>query len=135
MSDWIITGTRNCNDYLDQGVDILANGGKAIDAVETVIKGVEDNPYDWSVGYNGFPNLLGEVELDASIMLGSTRQAGAVAGTKGFKHPISIARSVMEKTPHVLLVGEGAELFAKTIGFIQEDSLSDEAVILFQIFN
>ncbi|MHA2168803.1 MAG: isoaspartyl peptidase/L-asparaginase [Candidatus Kariarchaeaceae archaeon] len=132
MSDWIIAGTRNCNDYLKEGVDILANGGKAIDAVETVIKGVEANPYDWSVGYNGFPNLLGEVELDASIMQGSTRQAGAVAGIKGFKHPISIARYVMEKTPHVLLVGEGAELFAKSIGFTKETSLSDDSTILFQ---
>jgi beta-aspartyl-peptidase (threonine type) len=109
VSDWIIAGTRNCNDYLKEGVDILANGGKAIDAVETVIKGVEANPYDWSVGYNGFPNLLGEVELDASIMQGSTRQAGAVAGIKGFKHPISIARYVTKET-----------------------SLSDDSTILFQ---
>ncbi|MHA2402934.1 MAG: isoaspartyl peptidase/L-asparaginase, partial [Candidatus Kariarchaeaceae archaeon] len=61
-----------------------------------------------------------------------TRQAGAVAGLKGFKHPISIARCVMEKTPHVLLVGEGAELFAKSIGFTKETSLRDDSTSLFQ---
>ncbi|MCE7737052.1 MAG: hypothetical protein GPJ54_19355 [Candidatus Heimdallarchaeota archaeon] len=125
---WTICGTRNTFEFLDVGVEILENGGSALDAVEEVIKLVELNSKDWSVGYNGFPNLLGEVELDASIMVGSTRKAGAVAGIKKYIHAISIARQVMEQSPHVLLVGEGAELFAKTIGFEEADSLSDNSM-------
>lgn len=125
---WAICGTRNTAQFLEVGKKILAEGGSAIDAVEEVIKRVEDNPLDWSVGYNGFPNLLGEVELDASIMVGSTRAAGAVAGIKSFRHPISIARKVMELTPHVLLVGEGAEKFARAVGFTPVEHLCDDEV-------
>lgn len=128
MKRWAICGTRNTAKYLELGKDILADGGSALDAVEEVIKAVEDNPLDWSVGYNGFPNLLGDVELDASIMVGSTRAAGAVAGIKHFRHPIAIARKVMELTPHVLLVGDGAEQFAKAVGFEPVDDLCDDEV-------
>lgn len=125
---WTICGTRNTYEFMQVGVDILVEGGSALDAVESVIKLVELNKKDWSVGYNGFPNLLGEVELDASIMVGSTRKAGAVAGIKNYVHAISIARQVMEQSPHVLLVGEGAELFAKTVGFEKAESLSDDSM-------
>ncbi len=125
---WSICGTRNTAKYLDLGRTILAEGGSAIDAVEEVIRKVEDDPHDWSVGYNGFPNLLGEIELDASIMIGSTRAAGAVASIKHFRHPISIARKVMELTPHVLLVGAGAESFARSLGFEPVEYLGDESV-------
>ncbi len=131
MKHWAICGTRNAGKYLEIGRNILEEGGSAVDAVEAVIKEVEDNPLDWSVGYNGFPNLLGEVELDASIMIGSTRAAGAVAGIKHYRHPISIARKVMELTPHVLLVGEGAERFAQAIGFSPTDQLYDEEVKIY----
>ena len=117
MQDWSIAGTRNTKNFLQLGVDILKSGGSALDAVETVIKEVELDPSDWTVGFNGFPNLLGEIELDASIMVGSSKRTGAVAGVKGYLHPISIARSVMELSPHVLLVGEGAERFARAAGF------------------
>ncbi|KKK49341.1 hypothetical protein LCGC14_3136050, partial [marine sediment metagenome] len=125
---WSICGTRNTYEFLNTGISLLKNGGSAVDAVESVIKQVELNAKDWSVGYNGFPNLLGYTELDASIMIGSTRKAGAVAGLKNYLHAISIARQVMEQSPHVLLVGEGAELFAKTVGFKELDTLTDSSM-------
>ena len=99
------------------GAEILRKGGSAIDAVESTTNAVEDNPEVYTVGLGGIPNLLGVVQLDASIMDGKTRKTGAVAAVEGFVNPISIARKVMELTPHVLLVGGGAGLFAKAVGF------------------
>ena len=122
-----IIGTRNARNMLHIGVEILRDGGSALDAVEATVNAVEDNPLDSSVGYGGFPNLLGEVELDASIMDGKTLRAGAVAAVKHFKNPISIARKVMEETPHLLLVGEGAELFAASMGFERCELLTDRS--------
>ena len=123
--DYAICGTRNSNIGLPTGLKILAEGGSALDAVEESIKLIENNPYDITVGFNGFPNLMGIVELDASIMDGRTRKAGAVAAVRNYRHPISIARKVMELTPHAMLVGEGAERFAKAIGF-KEEQIIDE---------
>ena len=77
---------------------------------------VEDNPGDTSVGPGGISNILGVQEMDASIMCGNTLASGAVGAMKGFKHPISVARQVMEEAPHVLLVAEGAEHFARVMG-------------------
>lgn len=108
-------------------MEILKEGNSAIDAVEAAIKVVEDNSSDWSVGYGGFPNLQGEVELDASIMDGRDLNAGAVAGIKKYKHPIAIARKVMEDSQHVMLIGEGAETFADIHGFKQENLLTDRS--------
>lgn len=122
-----IIGTRNAGNMLHIGVEILREGGSALDAVEATVNAVEDNPLDSSVGYGGFPNLLGYVELDASIMDGKTLRAGAVAAVKHFKNPISIARKVMEETPHLLLVGEGAELFAASMGFERCELLTDRS--------
>ncbi len=123
--DYAICGTRNSNLGLPTGLKILKEGGSALDAVEESIKLIENNPFDITVGFNGFPNLMGIVELDASIMDGKTRKAGAVAAVKNYRHPISIARKVMELTPHAMLVGEGAERFAKAIGF-KEEQIIDE---------
>jgi beta-aspartyl-peptidase (threonine type) len=123
--DYAICGTRNSNVGLPKGIEVLENGGSALDAVEESIRLIEDNPFDISVGFNGFPNLLGIVELDASLMDGKTKKAGAVAAVKNFRHPISIARKVMEFTPHVLLTGEGAERFAKAIGFNEEEIIDE----------
>ena len=90
-----------------------------MDAVEAAIRMVESNEADHFVGVGGLPNLLGEVELDASVMDGATRRAGAVAAVKGFPHPISIARAVCERLPqHLLLVGAGAEQFADEVGIV-----------------
>ena len=126
MAKAFITGTANADRGLEEGRRILAEGGSAIDAVEAAIRVTEDDPLDWTVGFDGLPNLLGEVELDASIMVGSTRKAGAVAGVKTMKNPITLARRVMEMTPHVLLVGEGADRFARAAGFPKEELQSAE---------
>lgn len=125
MAAAFIVGTRNARAGLAEGRRILAGGGSALDAVEVAIKVVEDDPFDWSVGFDGLPNLLGQVELDASIMLGRSRRAGAVAGVKTVKNPIRLARKVMELTPHVLLVGEGADRFARAAGFPREKLQSE----------
>ena len=103
------------------------HGLDAVTAVERATWFVEDNVEDRSVGTGGLPNLDGEVELDASIMEGSKRAAGAVAGLKGFRHPISVARAVMEKSPHVFLVGEGAARFALEVGAEQWDLLTEQS--------
>src|SRR5205814_9896615 len=109
--------------------NILRPGGSAIDAVEAATRIVEDNPADHSVGYGGYPNLLGEVELDASIMDGTTLRAGAVGALRGYRHPISVARRVMDELPHVMLAGEGAARFAAELGMQREDLLTDEAAL------
>jgi len=106
---------------------VLRAGGSALDAVEAGVRLVESNPGDHSVGYSGYPNLLGEVELDASIMDGATLAAGAVGALKGYEHAISVARKVMEELPHCFLVGEGAARFARELGFAGKDLLTDEA--------
>jgi beta-aspartyl-peptidase (threonine type) len=112
---------------MDVAWKVLAHGGSALDAVEVAVRCVEDDTDDHTVGYGGYPNLLGEVELDASIMDGTTRNAGAVGALKGYRHPISVARAVMERLPHVLLVGDGAARFAAEIGLQTEDLLTDHA--------
>lgn len=112
---------------MDAAWAILAGGGSALDAVEAATRLVEDNPEDHSVGYGGYPNLLGEVELDASLMDGATLRAGAVGALKGYRHPITVARRVLEELPHVMLVGEGAARFAAELGMAAEDLLSPAA--------
>ncbi len=112
-----IIGTHNAKDMLHHGAEILRNGGSAMDAVEATIRAVEANPDDTSVGLGGIPNMLGVPQMDASIMDGATMKTGAVAAVEGFLHAISIARRVLDVSPHVLLVGPGAELFAEAEGF------------------
>ncbi|GAB4564487.1 MAG: N(4)-(beta-N-acetylglucosaminyl)-L-asparaginase [Anaerolineae bacterium] len=105
----------------------LEEGRSALDVVEIGIRPVEVDPEVRSVGVGGWPNLLGVVELDASIMDGRTLETGAVGAVKGFIHPISIARRVMEELPHVFLVGEGAERFAAEIGAERGETLTETA--------
>jgi isoaspartyl peptidase/L-asparaginase-like protein (Ntn-hydrolase superfamily) len=113
---------------LAAGMSLLRAGGSALDAVEAAVRVVESNEADHHVGVGGLPNLLGEVELDASIMDGATRRAGAVAVVTGFPHPISIARAVCDLLPqHLLLVGPGAERFADEVGIERGPTLTDEA--------
>lgn len=123
----IVVSSDNEAVGVKEAVHVLKTGGTAIDAVEAGISLVEDNPNDHTVGYGGYPNLLGEVELDASIMNGRTLESGAVGAIKGYPHPISIARKVMENLPHVMLVSTGAERFAAEMGFSQQNLLTDEA--------
>ncbi|MBC7768665.1 MAG: isoaspartyl peptidase/L-asparaginase [Phycisphaerales bacterium] len=98
---------------LDTGGEILENDGASLDAVEAVIREMEDDPL-FNAGRGAVFTAEGRNELDASIMDGRTRAAGAVAGLTRTLHPISAARAVMERSRHVMLVGEGAESFART---------------------
>jgi len=107
--------------------EILSGGGSALDAVEKATNIIEVDPEDTSVGYGGLPNELGVVQLDASIMDGKTYSAGSVAALENIKNPSSVARLVMERTDHVMLVGEGALAFAKSWGFEEENLLTDRA--------
>lgn len=113
----LIIASHNGAIGMRQAMDALQRGGSALDAVEIGTRLVEANPDEHSVGYNGYPNILGELELDASIMDGRTLNSGAVALLRGYPYAISVARQVMERNlPHVLLAGEGAERFAREIG-------------------
>jgi beta-aspartyl-peptidase (threonine type) len=109
------------------GVDVLTGGGSALDAVEVVVRAVEDNPDDHTVGYGGFPNLLGEVELDASIMDGTTRRSGAVGALFGHRYAITVARAVLERLPHELVAGDGAARLADELGMKTEELLTPAA--------
>jgi len=106
---------------------VLRDGGSALDAVEAGTRGVELNARDHTVGLGGLPNIAGEVRLDASIMDGRTLRAGAVGSVRGILHAITLARRVMERSPHVLLVADGAERFAREIGMDEHDLLTEEA--------
>jgi beta-aspartyl-peptidase (threonine type) len=112
---------------VSKAMQILREGGTALDAVEAGTKVIEDDPQEHGVGYSGLPNLLGFVELDASIMDGRTLRAGSVAGVRYHKNPISIARKVMEMTPHAMLVGDGADLFADIMGFERTELLTEDS--------
>ena len=96
---------------------VLKRGGSGLDALEQGIWVVESDPDNASVGLGGIPNAAGIVQLDACIMSGPGHGAGSVGAVSGFRHPISIARRVMETTRHVMLVGKGAEEFAAKNGF------------------
>jgi len=105
---------------IDQGVD-------ALDAVIAGVNLVEEDPEDLTVGYGGLPNAAGIVELDSAVMHGPTGRAGAVASLQGIKYPSRVAKLVLERTDHVLLVGDGAQEFAHMHGFSTENLLTDEA--------
>lgn len=105
---------------------ILSSGGKALDAVEKGVRLVENDPAERSVGYGGRPDRDGKVSLDACIM-DEKANIGSVAALEHIKNPISVARAVMEKTPHVMLVGEGALQFALEQGFKKTNLLTEES--------
>jgi N4-(beta-N-acetylglucosaminyl)-L-asparaginase len=107
-------------ELLEQGVDTL-------EAVVAGVNLVEEDPSDTSVGYGGLPNEEGVVELDSSVMHGPSRGAGSVAALQGIKTPSKVAKLVMERTDHVLLVGEGALKFALAMGFQHENLLTEAA--------
>jgi beta-aspartyl-peptidase (threonine type) len=100
---------------LQTGQRILLQGGPAIDAVGAAVVVLEDSPR-FNAGKGAVLNANGVAELDASIMDGATLKAGAVAGLHHVKNPIKLARAVMDHSPHVMLIGDGAEAFAKTVG-------------------
>ncbi len=107
--------------------EVLSKGGYALDAIETGIRVPEADPNDTSVGYGGFPDRDGHVTLDACIM-NEMGQAGSVTFLEHIMHAISVARMVMEKTPHVILSGDGALQFALSQGFKKENLLTETAI-------
>ena len=106
---------------------LLAKGDGALDAIEAGIRLIEADPTVRTVGRGGWPNILGEVELDACLMDGTTLRTSAVGALKGFLHPVSVAREIMRRLPHELLVGEGAARFAREIGATPADNLIEDS--------
>ncbi len=100
---------------LDAGAQVLREGGSAMDAIQAAIEPMEDDPL-FNAGRGAVFTWDGDIELDASIMDGRTRDAGAVAGVTGIRHPIALARKVMSDSPHVMLAGAGAAQFAAEQG-------------------
>lgn len=123
----VVVASGNGVPACEHAMALLREGGDPVDAVVAGINLVEDDPDDHSVGYGGLPNEDGVVELDACVMHGPTHKAGAVAALRNVRHPSSVAKLVMRRTDHVLLVGAGALRFAKAHGFKEENLLTDEA--------
>lgn len=107
---------EGCEAAASAGWKILQGGGSSLDAVEAAVVVLEDNPL-FNAGTGSTLNSLGKIEMDAGIMEGSLLRAGAVAAVSGIKNPIQLARRVMEDSPHIMLAGEGALMFARQIGF------------------
>ncbi len=107
--------------------DMITQGADTLDAVIAGVNLVEADPDDHSVGYGGLPNEDGVVELDSSVMHGPTHDTGAVAALRNIMHPSRVAKLVMTRTDHAMIVGEGALRFAKAHGFKEVDLLTDEA--------
>lgn len=129
MKNWLVIATwRFSLAPVQAAQKLLKRGGSALDAAELVARLAEDDPAEPSVGFAGWPNLHGEVELDAAVMDGRTLRVGAVASLKGFRHPVSIARRVLTDTQYNLLVGTGAELFALAKGFKKEILLTAASI-------
>ena len=111
-----------------KAVEMLQAGQLALDAAVAGAQAVEDDPTVHSVGYGGLGDAIGTVTLDACVMDGKTLACGGVAGMENIRHAAAVARRVMEKTPHVLLVGNGARLFAVKEGFPLETLNTPESV-------
>lgn len=113
--DDVEAAKRGCLAAARAGHAVLTRGGSALDAVEAAVRVLEDDPV-FNAGIGASLNRDGVAELDASVMDGATLSAGAVASVRCFQNPITLARRVMEGTPHVMLVGEGAEAFGRAQG-------------------
>jgi isoaspartyl peptidase/L-asparaginase-like protein (Ntn-hydrolase superfamily) len=133
MADYLVVATwpfgmtavKTAAEWLQQGKPVL-------DAAMAGAQAVEDDPKVHSVGYAGLGNAIGTVQLDACVMDGHTLGCGAVAGLENIRHAAALARRVMEKTPHILLVGEGAKLFALENGFPLESMQTPESAALWE---
>lgn len=120
----VFNGGLEC---VSKAMQILKAGGDTLDAVVAGVNIVEDDPRDNSVGYAGLPNSEGDVELDSSVMHGPSRRAGAVASLRYIKNPSKVAKLVLERTDHLLIVGEGALRFALAHGFKKEELLTEDS--------
>jgi N4-(beta-N-acetylglucosaminyl)-L-asparaginase len=123
----VMISSANGVHALQKGMDILKGGGDTLDAAVAAVTVVEDDPNDDSVGYGGLPNEEGEVELDASVMHGPTRRAGSVASVRRIKNVAKLAKAVMERTNHVMFVGDGARRFAVAQGFEEMNLLTEHS--------
>lgn len=123
----IMISAANGVNALQKGMDILKGGGDTLDAAIAAVTVVEDDPNDDSVGYGGLPNEEGIVELDASVMHGPTRRAGSVASVQRIKNVARLANTVMERTNHVMIVGEGARRFGVDEGFEEMNLLTEHS--------
>ncbi|MFZ0521000.1 MAG: N(4)-(beta-N-acetylglucosaminyl)-L-asparaginase [Candidatus Acidiferrales bacterium] len=125
----LIVSAANGFHHLDDGMGVLKSGGDTLDAVLAVVTKVEDDPNDDSVGYGGLPNEEGVVELDACVMHGPTHRAGAVGSIQKIKNPSLVAKTVLEKTNHIFIVGVGAQRFAEDEGFTTMNLLTERSRI------
>jgi len=130
----VVISSDNGNVYKNGGskvgvqvaFDMITKGSDVLDAVIAGVNLCELDPTDTSVGYGGLPNADGVVQLDSCCMHGPTRRAGGVAGIEGVRTPSLVAKAVLENTDHHLLVGKGAQEFARNMGFTIEDDLNTE---------
>jgi N4-(beta-N-acetylglucosaminyl)-L-asparaginase len=123
----VIISSANGVHALEKGMQILQRGGDTLDAVVVAVTAVEDDPNDDSVGYGGLPNEDCVVQLDASVMHGPTSRAGSVASVERIKNVSRLAKTVMERTNHVMIVGDGARRFAVAEGFEEMNLLTDHS--------
>lgn len=121
----VVVSSANGMPAVARAVQIMQEGGDPLDAIVAGINIVEDDPDDNTVGLGGLPNEEGVVELDASCMHGPSHKAGAVAGLRNIRNAASVALHVLRRTDHALLVGEGALKFARAMGFVEENLLTE----------
>lgn len=123
----VVISSANGASAINRAMEMLKAKADVLDAVIAAVNIVEDDPEDTTVGLGGLPNEDGVVELDSSVMHGPTHKAGAVAAIQNIRNPSCVARLVMQRTDHVLLVGEGALRFARAHGFKEENLLTEKA--------
>lgn len=123
----VAIASGNGEQAVERAVEVMQNGGGTLDGVLEGVGLVEADPDEITVGYGGIPNAEGDVQLGSALMHGPTHGAGAVSVLEGIMHPSQVARLVMERTDHVMLVGEGAQEFAQMHGFEVQDLLTERA--------
>jgi N4-(beta-N-acetylglucosaminyl)-L-asparaginase len=123
----VIISSANGERAVTQALELLIQNADPLDAVIAGVNIIENDPDDITVGLGGLPNEEGVVQLDASVMHGPTHNAGAVGALERIKNASSVAKMVMERTDHVLLVGEGALKFAKAHGFKEQELLTEKS--------
>ena len=128
----IVLASRNGRIGLAAAMDAMVQGGSAVDAVEAGTRVVERNAEDPTVGLGGLPNILGEVRLDAAIMDGNSLKGGSVGSVRRHVHAITLARRLMERGPHIFVVGDGAERLASDLGFVEDEPLTEPAAAAWQ---
>ncbi len=127
-------GITSRGNHIEAGYKKLAAGADTLEAAITTVSGPENDPEDDSVGLGGLPNEDCVVELDACCMHGPTRRAGSVGGVRDIKNVAALARTVMEHTGHVMLVGQGATRFGELMGFPKENLLTEHSRKIWQLW-